>query len=186
MLKHTSKRLPIKQNYKEKCLTLEHLIYNQRCSQYKSDTDSWDFRISKIWTLKRNSKWTFGCWTILIEFRRWFCSSINDVCRWTVQRRLLTRAPVGVVFSDVSVGRRGPCRGLSSRGMFYWGIICMASPRGVLTGESEDVILSCWRTRTSLRMCELAPLAVIVVFWKALVLSSLKTGRAYNSHRRRH
>jgi len=24
----------------EKCLTLEHFIYNQRCSQYKSDTDS--------------------------------------------------------------------------------------------------------------------------------------------------
>jgi len=24
----------------EKCMTLEHLICNQRCSQYKSDTDS--------------------------------------------------------------------------------------------------------------------------------------------------
>jgi len=35
------------------------LIYNQWCSQYKSDTDSYDSRISKIWTLIRNSKWTF-------------------------------------------------------------------------------------------------------------------------------
>jgi len=35
------------------------LIYNQWCSQYKSDTDSYDSRISKIWTFIRNSKWTF-------------------------------------------------------------------------------------------------------------------------------
>jgi len=27
---------------------VEHLIYNQRCSQNKSDTDSYDSRISKI------------------------------------------------------------------------------------------------------------------------------------------
>ena len=37
----------------------EHLISNQWCSQYKSDTDSYDSRISKIWTLIRNSKWSF-------------------------------------------------------------------------------------------------------------------------------
>jgi hypothetical protein len=34
---------------------VEHLIYNQWCSQYKSDTDS---KISKIWKLLRNFKWT--------------------------------------------------------------------------------------------------------------------------------
>jgi len=38
---------------------VEHLIYNQWCSQCKSDTDSQDSKISKIWTLIRNSKWTF-------------------------------------------------------------------------------------------------------------------------------
>jgi len=38
---------------------VEHLIYNPWCSQYKSVTDSYDSRISKIWTLIRNSKWTF-------------------------------------------------------------------------------------------------------------------------------
>ena len=38
---------------------VEHLIYNQWCSQCKLDTDSYDSRISKIWTLIRNSKWTF-------------------------------------------------------------------------------------------------------------------------------
>jgi len=37
---------------------VEHLVYNQWCSQYKSDTDSYDSRIYKIWTLIRNSKWT--------------------------------------------------------------------------------------------------------------------------------
>jgi len=40
MLKHNCKRLLIKQNYKEIMFDVEHLIYNQWCSQYKSDTDS--------------------------------------------------------------------------------------------------------------------------------------------------
>jgi len=104
-----------------------------------------------------------ACFT---SMRRRFYSSINDICRWTVRRRLSTRAPVGVEFLAVSVGHMGPCRGLFSRGMFCWGIICIASPRGVLTGKGEDVISSCWRTRTSLHMRELAPLAAMVVFEK--------------------
>jgi len=40
MLKHNCKRLLIKQNYKEKMFEVEHLVYNQWCSQYKSDTYS--------------------------------------------------------------------------------------------------------------------------------------------------
>ena len=40
MLKHNCKRLLIKQNYKEKMFDVEHLIYNQWCSQYKSNTAS--------------------------------------------------------------------------------------------------------------------------------------------------
>jgi len=33
----------------QRCLfEVEHLIYNQWCSQYKSDTDTYDSRISKI------------------------------------------------------------------------------------------------------------------------------------------
>ena len=59
MLKHTSKRLLFKQNYKKKLFEVEHLIYNQWYSQSKSDTDFYDSRISKIWTLIRNFKWTF-------------------------------------------------------------------------------------------------------------------------------
>jgi len=55
----------------------------------------------------------------------------------------------------------------------------MASPQGVPKGEGEDVIPSRWRTRTSLHICELAPLAVMVVYWKALVFRGLNTGRAY-------
>ena len=39
------------------------------------------------------------------SIRRRFCSSINDVCCWTVRSRLLTRAPVGVASSGVFVGR---------------------------------------------------------------------------------
>jgi len=42
----------------------------------------------------------------------------------------MTRAPVGVASSGVSVGRRGPCKGLSSRG-----IICTGSSWRVPTRE---------------------------------------------------
>jgi len=72
MLKHKSKRLSNTQAQKQavsyaqaqkqetsrqtklhrKMFGIEHLIYNQWCSQYKSDTDSLDLRISKIWTWK--------------------------------------------------------------------------------------------------------------------------------------
>jgi len=43
-----------------KLFEFDHLIYNQWCSQYKSITDSWDYRISKIWTSLRNSKWLWN------------------------------------------------------------------------------------------------------------------------------
>ena len=52
-----------------KLFEVEHLIYNQWCSQYISNTDS---RISKIWTLIRNSKWTFDAeqfWQSLGAFK---------------------------------------------------------------------------------------------------------------------
>ena len=57
MLKHTSKRLSyalvqLQETYKQtdlhrKLFEFEHFIYNQWCSQYKSITDSLDYRISK-------------------------------------------------------------------------------------------------------------------------------------------
>jgi len=47
------------------------------------------------------------------------------------------RAPVGVASSIVSVGRKGPYKGLSWRGT-----ICTGSFMGVPTGEGEDVIAS--------------------------------------------
>jgi len=47
MVKHTSKRL-LSNIITRKMFEVEHLIYNQWCSQNKSDTDSYDFRISKI------------------------------------------------------------------------------------------------------------------------------------------
>jgi len=65
-----------------KLFEFEHLIYNQWCSQYKSITDSydsWDYRISKIWTLLRNSKWLWNAnnnrvWTLNC------CKSLTFVC----------------------------------------------------------------------------------------------------------
>jgi len=39
VLKHTSKRL-LSNKITQKMFEIEHLIYNQWCSQYKSDTDS--------------------------------------------------------------------------------------------------------------------------------------------------
>jgi len=110
------------------------------------------------------------------SIKRRFCSSINDVFRWTVRIRLLTRAPVGVASFGYSVGSGGPCRG----------IICIGSSLDVPTGEGEDVIPSHWGTRTSLHICELALLAAMVNFWKALDFSKVKTGRACIPHSRRH
>jgi len=56
MLKHKSKRLLNKHNYTEKCLRLNTWYTISGVHKYKSDTDS---RISRIWKLLRNSKWTW-------------------------------------------------------------------------------------------------------------------------------
>jgi len=47
------------------------------------------------------------------------------------------RAPIGVASSGVSVGRVGPCNGLSWRG-----IICIGYSLGVPLGVGEDVMPS--------------------------------------------
>jgi len=51
----------------------------------------------------------------------------------------------------------------------------------VPTGEGEDVIPSRRGMRISLRIWELALLATMVIYWKALVFRSIKMGRAYIS-----
>jgi len=70
MLKHTSNRLPIKQNYKKNVWHLNTWYTISGAHDTNQIQTLWYFRISKMLTLRRNSKWTFGCWTILTEFWR--------------------------------------------------------------------------------------------------------------------
>ncbi|KEH29548.1 hypothetical protein MTR_4g045617 [Medicago truncatula] len=78
---------------------------------------------------------------LLVDLLVWLRDLTLIECRWDLEREwrgllpllirveLLTSAPVGVASFGVSGSHRGPCRGLSWRG-----IICTGSSRGVPIG----------------------------------------------------